>query len=153
MLYSFHDHIVDFIVEKLDEKIIGMENVFRGLNFVMQWDEIIKSQRRYAFLTWPDVQPSSLLHWSAKMMEVKWAAIFNLTVENMRSSLGLTIMHIVMFSAGSEVARWLMLTYPNLLLVKDSQNDTPVTIALKGMVYSVEGIVYRVLLGFVASID
>lgn len=133
--FSYHDHVLDFLVDKLDDRSFGMENIFSGLEFVQQWDDIIKLQRRYALLAWPDVRPSNLISFSNKIFEVKWASLFNLTLKNLRSSLGLTILHTTMFQADGEVSRWIMHTNPDLLSVADSQNDTPITIALKECAY------------------
>jgi Ran GTPase-activating protein (RanGAP) involved in mRNA processing and transport len=135
IVYTYHDHILDFLVTKSDERTFGYENVFSGMLFIQQWDEIIKLQRRYALLTWPDVRPATLVSWVTKLLEIKWAALFNLTIENLRSSLGLTLLHVVMSSADSEVARWLIHSNPSLLMVQDSQNDNPITIALKECAY------------------
>jgi hypothetical protein len=54
----------------------------------------------------------------------------------MRSSLGLTLMHTAMFSGDSESTRWMMLRNPELLIVEDFQNDTPITVALKECAYT-----------------
>lgn len=72
LLLVYHDHVFDFLVDKIDQKVIGMENVFVGFRLVQQWDEIIKMQRRYAFLTWPDVRPPHLVTAAVKLMEIKW---------------------------------------------------------------------------------
>jgi hypothetical protein len=133
--FSYHDHILDFLVENLDQRTFGFENMFTGLQLVQQWDDIIRLQRRYALLAWPDVRPPSLASTFAKLFEIKWASLFNLTLNNLRSSLGLTVLHTVMFSADGDVARWIIHTNPSLLLVEDSQNDTPITIALKECAY------------------
>lgn len=135
-LHSFHDHILDFLVRKLDERTIGPENVYSGLSVVQQWDDIIRHQRRYALLPVPDVRPSNLLPWSQKMLQVKWASLFNLNVANIRSSLGLTLLHTAMCSADGEVCRWLIHFYPELLTVEDSQRDTPIGISLKECAYN-----------------
>lgn len=135
LVYAYHDHILDFLVEKMDERTFGLENIFSGMIFLQQWDDIIRLQRRYALLIWPDVRPQTLITTWAKLLEVKWAALFNLTLNNVRSSLGLTLLHVAMSSADSEVARWLIHTNPALLMVSDSQNDNPITIALKECAY------------------
>ena len=136
MLYTFHDHILDFLVQKLDERTIGPENIFTGLLLVQQWDDIIRHQRRYALLPHADVRPYSLLPLSAKYLEVKWASLFNLNITNIRSSLGLTLLHTAMCSADGEVCRWIIYYYPELLIVEDSQRDTPIGIALKECAYN-----------------
>jgi Ran GTPase-activating protein (RanGAP) involved in mRNA processing and transport len=135
VIFTYHDHVLDFLIDKLDERSFGMENIFSGLEFVQQWDDIIKLQRRYALFAWPDVRPSTLVSWSRKLFEIKWASLFNLTLKNLRSSLGLTILHTTMFQGDGEVSRWIMHTNPDLLLIQDSQNDTPITIALKECAY------------------
>jgi len=139
----------------MDIKLVGLENIFMGFQLIQQWDDIIKIQRRYALLTWPDVRPPHLVPFMAKITEIKWfiiemfyifdnrsviifhtrASMFNLTIKNIRSSLGLTLLHTAMFSANSEAAKWLMYSNPELLSVQDSQNDTPVSIALKECAY------------------
>lgn len=133
--FGYHDHILDYLSENLDERTYGMENILSGLELVQQWDDIIKVQRRYALLSWPDVRPPRLAPLSVKLFEIKWASLFNLTVGNLRSSLGLSLLHTVMFSADGDSARWLIHNYPFLLKVEDSQKDTPVTIALKECAY------------------
>lgn len=135
VIFKFNDHILDFLINIVDDKIFGFENMYVGLRLLQQWDDIIKSQRRYALLTWPDVRPPTLLSFAAKLFEVKWASLFNLTLGNLRSSLGLTVLHTVIFSSDSEVARWIMHTNPELLYVEDSQKDTPISIALKECAY------------------
>lgn len=155
VLFQYHDHLFDFLVEKMDIKLVGLENIFMGFQLIQQWDDIIKIQRRYALLTWPDVRPPHLVPFMAKITEIKWfiiemfytfdnrsviifhtrASMFNLTIKNIRSSLGLTLLHTAMFSANSEAAKWLMYSNPELLSVQDSQNDTPVSIALKECAY------------------
>ena len=133
--FGFHDHILDFLVEKLDERKYGMENIFTGLQFIQQWDDIIHEQRRHALMKWPDIRPSNLITFSNKLSEITWASIFNLNINNIRSSLGLTLLHAVMFSANGDVARWIIHRNPNLLLIEDAQSDTPITIALKECSY------------------
>ena len=120
---------------RLDQRSFGMENMSGGLLLVQQWDDILKLQRRYALLSWPDVRPPNLVPLSAKLLEIKWAALFNLTLKNLRSSLGLSLLHTSMFSADGDVARWIIHSNPELLTAEDSQNDTPITIALKECAY------------------
>jgi Ran GTPase-activating protein (RanGAP) involved in mRNA processing and transport len=133
--FGYHDHVLDFLVENLDQRTFGLENVFTGLQLLQQWDDVIRMQRRYALVAWPDVRPASIMPLRAKLLEVKWASMFNLTLGNLRSSLGLTVLHTVMFSADGDVARWIIHSNPELLLVEDSQSDTPITIALKECAY------------------
>jgi hypothetical protein len=40
-----------------------------------------------------------------------------------------------MFAANGEAAKWLLYSNPSLISVKDSQSDTPITIALKECAY------------------
>lgn len=133
--FGYHDHILDYLVENMDQRTFGMENIFTGLQLIQQWDDVIKLQRRYALLTWPDVRPANIVSTFAKIFEIKWASLFNLTLNNLRSSLGLSVLHTVMFAADGDVARWIIHANPDLLLVEDSQNDTPITIALKECAY------------------
>eukprot|EP01038_Epipyxis_sp_PR26KG_P005828 gene5828-8037_t len=133
--YKYHDHVLDFLVELIDKRTIGFENLYTGLRIIQQWDDIIKLQRRYALLTYPDVRPQTLLSFSEKLFEIKWAAMFNLTIQNIRSSLGLTLLHTVMFSGDTEVARYIIHKNPSLLNEEDSQHDTPISIALKECAY------------------
>lgn len=46
-LFIYHDHVFDFLVEFIDQKAIGMDNIFSGFRLIQQWDDIIKIQRRY----------------------------------------------------------------------------------------------------------
>jgi len=134
-LYGMHDHILDYLINNLEKRAIGRENIFEGLLLVQQWDDVVIEQRRYALLTFPDVRPSDLVPLSIKLIEIKWAAFFNLTLKNIRSSLGLSILHTSMCAADSEVARWLIHMHPELLNAEDFQRDTPVFIALKECSY------------------
>eukprot|EP00601_Ochromonadales_sp_CCMP2298_P000886 CAMPEP_0173170174 /NCGR_PEP_ID=MMETSP1141-20130122/1096_1 /TAXON_ID=483371 /ORGANISM="non described non described, Strain CCMP2298" /LENGTH=663 /DNA_ID=CAMNT_0014092049 /DNA_START=17 /DNA_END=2005 /DNA_ORIENTATION=+ len=133
--FGYHDHVLDFLVENLDKRTYGLENVLTGLKLLQQWDDVIRMQRRYALVAWPDVRPANIMPLRAKLLEVKWASMFNLTLANLRSSLGLTVLHTVMFSADGDVARWIIHSNPQLLTVEDSQSDTPITIALKECAY------------------
>eukprot|EP01041_Mallomonas_annulata_P000898 gene898-1738_t len=129
--YSMHDHVLDVLVDIARERVFGFENLNTGLSVIQQWDDIIRQQRRTALIAWPDVRPSNLMSVRHKLIEIKWASIFNLTIENLRSSLGLTLLHTMMCSASSEVVRWLVYTHPDMLFIEDAQRDTPVSIALK----------------------
>ncbi len=81
------------------------------------------------------MRPADLVPVSVKLFEIKWASFFNLTLLNMRSSLGLTLLHTTMCGADSEVSRWLIHQYPDLLNVEDFQRDTPLFIVLKESSY------------------
>ncbi len=134
-VFAYHDHILNFLLDKLETRNIGFENIFEGLHLVQQWDDIIFEQRRYGLLPYPDVRPADLVPMSVKLFEMKWASFFNLTLHNMRSSLGLSLLHTTMCGADSEVSRWLIHQYPDLLNVEDFQRDTPLFIALKECSY------------------
>ena len=129
--YTLHDMVFDFLIQKLDTRILGVENMFTGLILIQQWDDIIRDQRRYALLTWPAVRPGYILSFWEKLIFVKWAAAFNLNIENMKNSLGLTVLHTTFCSAEVEVSRWIVYTYPQLLNEVDAQRDTPLILALK----------------------
>ena len=80
---------------------------FAGLALIEQWDDVIRSQRRYgsywlmtfsyssvcdrcrfhmiALLLWPDVRPAPLMTCTEKLTVMKWSALFNLTLTNIRS--------------------------------------------------------------------
>jgi hypothetical protein len=129
--FGMHDNILNFLVYKTDERTMGAENMFTGLQFIQQWDDVVKHQRRYALIPWPDVRPAWLVSTKIKLIDIKWAATFNLTIKHLRSSVGLTFLHTTMCTADAEVTRWVMHEYPELLHIEDSQRDTPLTIALK----------------------
>lgn len=133
--YAMHDYIVDFIVRKVDDRALGVENMHVSLPLIQQWDDVIRDQRRYGLIPTPDVRPPNLLTFREKMIEVKWASLFNLTVSNMRTSLGLSFLHIVMCSADPEITRWIIHQHPHLLSEQDFQRDTPISIALKECAY------------------
>ena len=69
-----------------------------GIRFIQQWDDIILEQRRNYFLTWPKVIPSDLISNYSKCIEIKWASIFNLNILNLRSTLGLSVLHTTVYS-------------------------------------------------------
>ena len=96
--YAMHDHVVDVLVEKSNEKMVGLENLNTGLQLIQQWDDIIRHQRRMLFVPWPDVRPPNLTSTYRKLVEIKWSAFFNLTINNLRTSLGLTLLHPAMCS-------------------------------------------------------
>ena len=129
--YSMNDYIVDYLVRKVDVRSLGVENMYVNLPLIQQWDDVIKEQRRYAMIPKPDVRPPSLISFKEKMVEIKWASLFNLTISNMKTSLGLSLLHIAMCSADPEITRWIIHYYPHLLEAEDFQRDTPVAIALK----------------------
>lgn len=129
--YAMHDHVVDFLIAKADERALGVENMHTGMLMVQQWNDVIREQRRYGLIPMPDVRPPTLLTFKEKMIEIKWASLFNLTIENIRTSLGLSLLHIVMCSADPEITKWIIHNHPSLLLTQDFQRDTPVAIALK----------------------
>jgi len=135
--FKFHDSILDYLVYKLEDQRFGAENVLEGLGLIQQWDDIIRDQRRYALLSWPYVRPSFLVKTVDKMFTVKWAAAFNLNIEHLQSSMGLTLLHVAMCVSDTETARWLIHTYPHLLASQDMQRDTPLTISLKECAYCV----------------
>lgn len=62
---------------------------------------------------------------------MKFAALFDMTLYNLRSTLGLTLLHTVMCTANCEAVRWMVHTYPELMRVEDVQRDSAVAIALK----------------------
>lgn len=134
--FAFHDNVLNMLVEKMDEETVGFENIHTSYLLIQQWDDIIFSQRRYALLTWPDVRPARLLSCSEKMLHVQWASMFNLTLKNLRSSLGLSVLHTTMCDANAEISRWLISHYSELLVAEDSQRDTPILIALKECAYN-----------------
>jgi len=129
--YSMNDYVVDYLVRKVDVRSMGVENMYVNLPLVQQWDDVVKEQRRYALIPKPDIRPPSLISFREKMIEIKWAALFNLTISNIKTSLGLSLLHIVMCAADPEVTRWIIHYYPHLLEAEDFQRDTPVAIALK----------------------
>ena len=84
-----HDHVFDVLVKRGKECTFGFENINTGLSLLQQWDEIIKYQRRTFLLAWPEFRPANLMSTWEKLIVVKWAAMFNLTIENLQSSLGI----------------------------------------------------------------
>lgn len=134
-IYSLHDSVINFMVLKLDTRVLGFENIYNGMTLLQQWDDIIREQRRYALVTWPDVRPRDIVSTWHKIFTIKWASLFNLNIDNLRNSLGLTMLHIAVNSGDGEVTKWLIHWYPHLLSVEDAQRDTPVTIALKENAY------------------
>jgi Ran GTPase-activating protein (RanGAP) involved in mRNA processing and transport len=129
--YAMHDKVVDYLMLKVEERQFGFENMNTGLPLLMQWDDILRSQRRYALITWPDVRPPDLMTWSEKLIIAKWAALFNLTVPKMRTTLGLSLLHTAMYSGDIAATRYLIYWYPEMLFLEDSQRDTPLSIGLK----------------------
>eukprot|EP01035_Chromulina_nebulosa_P018885 gene18885-24680_t len=114
-----------------DILLIGLENVFIGLSFLQQWDDLIITQRRYLFLVYPEVKPSNLISLYDKIVIIQIASLLNLTIDRLSSSLGLTLLHVTMCSGHTEISKWLIHNYPQLLTYKDLQHDTPIMIALK----------------------
>lgn len=129
--YGFHTGVLDFVVGKLQQISIGNENVFTGLSLVQQWDSVLDSQRQRGVLSWPQVRPPHLATWFEKLYYLKWSALWNLDICHLKSSLGLTLLHVSMSEGNSEVSRWLVHRYPTLLSAKDHQGDTPIVLALR----------------------
>ena len=44
--------------------------IMLGLSLIQQWDDVLTSQRRHLFLSYPDIRPQSLLPWHNKLFEV-----------------------------------------------------------------------------------
>jgi Ran GTPase-activating protein (RanGAP) involved in mRNA processing and transport len=135
MTYQLSDMVLSFLITQMEKRIIGYENTFHGLSFLQQWDDIIQSQKRYFFLTLPDLRPPSTLPFFTKIFYLNIAAMLDLSVRNLHSSLGLTLLHASMCNASTEISKWLIASYPDLLHVHDSQRDTPILLALKEFAY------------------
>ena len=129
--YAYNDKVVNYLMKKIDERQFGLENMHTGMVLVQQWDDVIRSQRRYALLLWPDVRPLTTNSCLDKIIYIKGASLFNLTLSNLKTSLGLTILHTAMCQSDVAAARYLIHNYPELLFAEDSQRDTPMSIALK----------------------
>ena len=65
---------------------------------LQQWDDVIEELRERSFLTWPSFYPPSLVSNRINIFEIKWAAFFNLNITNLRSSLGLSVLHATVYS-------------------------------------------------------
>ena len=89
----------------------------------------------YSFLIITIVRPTNLIHWWHKLYEIQIASLLDLTIDKLHNSLGLTLLHASMCSANTEVSKWLITNYPEMLSYKDSQRDTPLMISLKECSY------------------
>ena len=45
--YALHDKVVNYLMVKAEERHLGDENMHTGLALIEQWDDVIRSQRRY----------------------------------------------------------------------------------------------------------
>jgi len=129
--FALHDHVMNWLMRKIRETTLGFENIYVGVRLITQWDDLIAEQRRFHLLAWPRLDPPTLATTFNKLFEVKWAAAFNLTIPNIRSSLGLNVLHTTVYSGDSDIARWIVYRFPHLLLAEDSSRDTPISVALK----------------------
>ena len=99
---------------------------------------MIIQQRRAKLLAWPETRPPYLLSFSEKLFKVKvralvlgchlvvlvfartfpdrfivvdgkqWAALQGITLDRLRTSLGLTVLHIALVKGKAEAVRWLL---------------------------------------------
>jgi hypothetical protein len=129
--FMLHDHVLNFLMSKVRKTTLGFENIYVGVRLITQWDDLIAEQRRFHLLAWPRLDPPNLVSTVNKLFEIKWAAAWNLTLPTMRTSLGLTVLHTTVYTGDSDIARWLVYHYPQLLLAQDSSRDTPISVALK----------------------
>ena len=129
--FALHDHVLNFLMKKIRQTTLGFENIYVGVRLITQWDDLIAEQRRFHLLAWPRVDPPNIINTFNKLFEIKWAALWNLNIPTLRSSLGLSVLHTTVYSGDTDIARWIVYHYPQLLLAQDSSRDTPIAIGLK----------------------
>lgn len=129
--YSFDVSVLNFLVRKLKERVVGAESLSVGMAVARQWDDMVAYQRQRYFLCSPDVQPPYLLNAFEKYYFIQLAAIFNLRIDRLKSNLGLNLLHVSMSEGESDVCRWLIYKYPRLINQENHERDTPVMIAIK----------------------
>lgn len=131
----YNNQILNHLVATLNKRNLGSESLIHGMKLMCQWDDIIDQQKHNFYLSIPSVQPCNLVSMSYKLSHLQWASLFNLKITNLKTPLNLNILHIMMSSANTEVAAWLMFRYPKLITMRDYQGDTPVSISLKEFAY------------------
>ena len=129
--YSLHVSVLNFLVRKLTERVVGAENLSIGLTLARQWDDLLTHQRHRYLLSVPDVQPPYLLNLYEKLYYIQIAAFFNMRIPLLKSNLGLNLLHVSMNDGSGDVCRWLIYRYPDLNNEQNYERDTPVMIAIK----------------------
>ena len=129
--YTLDISILNFVAQKLKERAIGAESLSVGLAIARQWDDMLAYQRQQFFLCAPDVQPPYLLSIFEKFYFIQLSAIFNLRIDRLKSNLGMNLLHVSMSEGDSDVCRWLIYKYPQLINEENHERDTPVIIAIK----------------------
>ncbi|CAM9745864.1 unnamed protein product [Discosporangium mesarthrocarpum] len=102
-----------------------MEVSHTGIQLLMQWDDLLSEQRWTAFLAWPHLRPPNLLTRQDKAVTIRWAALRGLSIQRVRTSTTLSLLHDSIIQARLEPSRWLIHHYPALLDAETLDMESP----------------------------
>ena len=123
--------VVKFLFKQLERKNLAMENVHTGLLTLQQWDNMVEDEQWMGFVGLSKTKPRNLLSARQRLRYMKWAAIRNMKLINIRDPVGVTVLHEAMARAEPEMCRWLVYHDRDFVDMEDDGRDTPLLIGLK----------------------
>ena len=123
--------VVKFLFKQLDKKNYALENVNRGLLTLQRWDNMVQDEKWMGFIGLAKTKPRNLLTATQRFRYVKWAAIRDLKLINVRDPIGVSVLHEAMARAEPEICRWLVHHDKEFVNLEDDGRDTPIIIGLK----------------------
>ena len=98
--------VVQFLFGQIERKKLALEFSHTGLTTLQQWDNILQDQKWNGVVGFgTKTKPTNLLTSRERMAHVRWAALRNLTLINVRDSTGVSILHEAMAKAEPEGER------------------------------------------------
>jgi len=124
--------VVNFIFSQIERKSLALEFSHTGLAALQQWDHLLQDQKWNGIIGFSTkTRPTNLLSNSERASIVRWAAMRNLKLINIRDSSGVSCLHEAMAKAEPEVCKWLVHHDRDFVDLEDSGRDTPLLIGLK----------------------
>ena len=123
--------VVKFVFRQLDKKHLALEEVNTGLQTLQQWDNMVQDEKWMGFVGLAKTKPKNLLNWRQRFRYVKWAAVRDLKLIDIRDPIGVTVLHEAMARAEPEICRWLVHHDREFVNLEDDGRDTPLLIGLK----------------------
>ena len=123
--------VVKFLFHQLDRKNFALESVHTGLLTLQQWDNMVEDEQWMGFIGLSKSKPKNLLTTAQRFRFMKWAAIRNMKLINIKDPVGITVLHEAMARAEPEMCRWLVYHDRDFVDLEDDGRDTPLLIGLK----------------------
>ncbi|GMH70488.1 hypothetical protein TL16_g05422 [Triparma laevis f. inornata] len=123
--------VVKFVFKQITKKNLALENINTGLLALQQWDNMIQDEKWMGFVGLSKTKPKNLLNSRQRFRYVKWAALRDLKLINIRDPIGVSVLHEAMARAEPEICRWLVHHDREFVDLEDDGRDTPMLIGLK----------------------